>query len=86
MASTTPASTLLRVYAGHITTENAITDRCLRKWISAGKFPRPDGNLNGRNYWLADTYRQWIADVAAGKYRRAGRPFRGVRPDMEKPQ
>ena len=46
-----------------------VTDRALRKWISKGRFPQPDGNLNGRNFWLARTVRQHKADVLAGRYK-----------------
>lgn len=63
------------IFSGPIREDNGgITDRCLRKRIAAGKFPRPDGNLNGRNFWLLGTYRRWKADVFAGKFRQGRRP------------
>jgi len=34
------------------------------------RFPPPDGNLNGRNFWKASTYQKWKADALAGKYGR----------------
>jgi len=64
-----------RIWSGDITSDNRITDRCLRKWIAASKFPPPDGNLHGRNFWLASTYGRWKTDVLAGKYRIDRRPF-----------
>lgn len=63
-----------RIYSARIISDNGITDRCLRKWIAAGRFPKPDGNLNGRNFWLPSTYSRWNADVRAGKYSVARRP------------
>jgi hypothetical protein len=63
-----------RVYTADITRDNSCTDRCLRKWIATDRFPSPDGNLNGRNFWLWRTYEHWKQDVLAGKYRRDRRP------------
>jgi hypothetical protein len=63
-----------RVYARRITDDNGLTGRALRKWVSEGKFPRPDGDLNGRNFWLAETYARWKADVLAGRYSQHRRP------------
>jgi hypothetical protein len=36
----------------------------------ADKFPPPDGNLGGRNFWFRSSYAKWQADVLAGRYRR----------------
>jgi hypothetical protein len=58
------------VFARQILDDQKITDRGLRKWITQERFPRPDGNLNGRNFWRSETYRQWQEDVLQGKYRR----------------
>jgi hypothetical protein len=63
-----------RIYSADVTSDNNITDRCLRKWIVNGRFPPPDGNLNGRNFWLPETYRAWQADVLAGRYSQQRRP------------
>lgn len=70
----TSAVDATRIFAARVCSENSIGDRALRKWIQRGVFPPPDGNLFGRNYWNAATYHQWLADVAAGKYRLARRP------------
>jgi hypothetical protein len=51
-----------------------VCDRALRQWITRGQFPAPDGNVNGRNFWLRSTVEQWRADVTAGKYAQARRP------------
>jgi hypothetical protein len=59
------------VFMSEITRDNGVTDRGVRKWRMTGKFPAPDGNLNGRNFWRRSTYRQWQADVLAGKYHKA---------------
>lgn len=63
-----------RLWSGNVTSDLSITGRCLRKWVSSGRFPQPDGNLNGRNFWLRSTYEQWKADVLAGRYRQQRRP------------
>ena len=63
-----------RLWSSLITQDNNVTDRCLRKWIATGRFPAPDGNLNGRNFWLRSTYERWKADVLAGKYSQQRRP------------
>jgi hypothetical protein len=63
-----------KFWSGDIRADNSITDRCLRKWVELGRFPAPDGNLNGRNFWLRSTYEQWKADVLAGRYRQQRRP------------
>ena len=57
-----------RVWSKEILGKENVTDRCLRKWIGSQKFPRPDGNLNGRNFWFRSTYERWQADVRAGRY------------------
>jgi hypothetical protein len=62
------------VYSIDIASDNGITSRCLRKWIQKGRFPPPDGNLHGRNFWLRSTYERWQADVLAGKYSQPRRP------------
>jgi hypothetical protein len=59
------------VFVPEITRDNGVTDHAVRMWITKGKFPPADGNLNGRNFWRRSTYRDWQADVLAGKYRKA---------------
>jgi hypothetical protein len=63
-----------KVWSKDITTDNRIVDRSLRKWVVTGRFPPPDGNLNGRNFWLRSTYEHWKADVLAGRYSQRRRP------------
>jgi hypothetical protein len=63
-------------YTATICAEVDITDRCLRKWTVRGYFPAPDGNLNGRNFWLRSTYERWRSDVLAGRYAKHRRPGR----------
>lgn len=63
-----------RVYSADILRAERVTDRCLRAWVARGTFPKPDGNLHGRNWWRGETYRQWRADVAAGKFAQSRRP------------
>jgi hypothetical protein len=70
-----PASeTPKRIYSADITADNGVTGRCLRAWIARGRFPAPDGNLNGRNFWLTATYKRWQADVLNGRYANHRRP------------
>lgn len=63
-----------RVWAREILNDQKVTDRCLRAWTHNGKFPPPDGNLNGRNFWNRATYEAWKTDVLAGRYRQQRRP------------
>ena len=63
-----------RVWSQEIRRNENIGDRGFRNWIAVGKFPAPDGNLNGRNFWLRSTYERWKADVLAGRYSRRCRP------------
>jgi hypothetical protein len=59
-----------RVWSREIRRNEQIGERCLRQWLANGKFPPPDGNLLGRNFWLRSTYERWKADVLAGRYSR----------------
>jgi predicted DNA-binding transcriptional regulator AlpA len=59
------------IYTNHILAHLGISDRCLRKWVKDGRFPRPNGNLHGRNFWLISIYRRWVAAVMAGRFGRA---------------
>ena len=63
-----------KVWSRIILEENHVVDRTLRGWITAGKFPPPDGNINGRNFWHRQTYQKWKAEVLAGKYAQERRP------------
>lgn len=66
-----------RIWSREILDAENIGDRGFRKWVASGRFPKPDGNLNGRNFWLRSTYESWKVDVLAGHYaqnRRPGRP------------
>jgi predicted DNA-binding transcriptional regulator AlpA len=56
------------VLTRQIMQEQSVTDRCIRKWIANGRFPKPDGNRNGRNVWLPSTYAKYCEDVLAGRY------------------
>jgi hypothetical protein len=68
------SSTDSRVWSREILDDQKVTDRCLRNWVTNGKFPPPDGNLNGRNFWLRATYERWKADVLAGRFSQRRRP------------
>jgi hypothetical protein len=63
-----------RLWAHEIRRAESIGDRGFRKWIAESRFPTPDGNLNGRNFWLRSTYERWKADVLAGRYAQRRRP------------
>ena len=76
-----PADDIPLVFATEITTDYGIGDRGFRKWQATGKFPPPDGNLNGRNFWRRSTYRKWQADVLAGRYRKVCNLSRKSRAD-----
>lgn len=76
MGKRIPAKTTgILVYTDRITADYDITDRSLRRWIREGRFPKPDGNLNGKHYWRRSTYRDWQRNVLAGKYGRPRRPI-----------
>lgn len=62
------------IYTSDICTDVGVTDRGLRNWVTKGKFPAPDGNLNGRNFWRHSTYQRWRADVLAGRFSQRRRP------------
>jgi hypothetical protein len=63
-----------RLWSFDIVRDNRISDRCLRKWIASERFPRPDGNIAGRNFWLRSTYRKWQADALSGRFSQTRRP------------
>lgn len=67
------------VYSADVCRDHRISQRCLRKWLAKGRFPRPDGNLHGRNFWLRSTYRSWQVDVRAGKFARVSNLARKIR-------
>jgi hypothetical protein len=67
------------LYMSDICTDLNVTDRCVRNWVASGRFPAPDGNLNGRNFWFRSTRARWKADLRAGKYRVERIPS-GLRP------
>ena len=68
-----------RIWSFDVTRDNRISDRCLRKWIAAARFPKPDGNIAGRNFWLGSTYRQWQADALSGRFSQHRRPGTATR-------
>ncbi len=51
-----------------ITDDLGITSRGLRKQIEGGRFPAPDANINGRNFWRSSTYRVWKTAALAGQF------------------
>lgn len=53
-----------------ITADLNVTDRCLRKRVASGRFPAPDANIEGRNYWLTSTYRKWKESAISGAFAR----------------
>jgi|HubBroStandDraft_1064217.scaffolds.fasta_scaffold133582_3 hypothetical protein len=80
MSDSIPSSTVdPLMYTAAITADLGITDRCLREWVSAGKFARPDTNIGGRNAWLSSTYKREKAAIMAGRFRQARRPLGGCR-------
>jgi hypothetical protein len=56
------------VFIEEITADLKMTDRGLRKAIAGQRFPKPDGRLFKRNFWLRSTYNAWRGDVLAGKH------------------
>lgn len=62
-----------------ITSDREITDRALRKQIRSNRFPPPDANINGRNYWLTSTYLKWKEAALAGKFAKVSRLSAGGR-------
>jgi hypothetical protein len=62
------------IYTAAIASDLGVTDRCLREWISLGKFAPPDTNISGRNAWLTSTYGREKAAILAGRFRQLRRP------------
>lgn len=60
----------VRAYAG------GVSNRCLWTWIGNGKFPVPDGDLQGRRFWLRSTLRRWKQAALEGRYRGRRVPFK----------
>lgn len=56
------------LWSGDIQRATRISERCLRNWVVAGRFPKPDGNMAGRHFWRRSTYTQWQTEVLAGKF------------------
>jgi hypothetical protein len=65
---TTPLDDGSLVFMAEVTRDNDVTDRAVRNWLKAEKFPPEDGNLHGRKFWLRTTYLKWREDVLSGKY------------------
>jgi hypothetical protein len=63
-----------RVWSREIRRREGIGDRGFRKWIASGRFPPPDGNFCGRDFWLRSTYERWRADVLEGRYHQQRKP------------
>jgi len=63
-----------KVWSKTIVDDNGVDPRTLRNWVHDGKFPPPDGNLFGRNFWLRSTYTRWQREVLEGKYSQQRRP------------
>lgn len=62
------------IYMSELTTDIGVTDRCIRKWVTLGRFPKPDGNLYGRLFWQLGTIREWKANALAGRFKRERHP------------
>jgi hypothetical protein len=62
------------LFAAQIAAQLNYTGRGLRKLIARGVFPKPDGNLCGRDFWRAENYRHFQVDLFAGKFRLERRP------------
>ncbi len=41
------------------------SDRCLRRWVSAGRFPRPDLKIGTTLRWRKSTVEAWLRDAQA---------------------
>jgi hypothetical protein len=59
-----------RVFIAEILGEVQMADRGVRKAIAAKRFPKPDGRLFRRNFWLRSTYEQWKAEVSKQAHHR----------------
>ncbi|HUX73798.1 MAG TPA: hypothetical protein VMV25_07920 [Steroidobacteraceae bacterium] len=51
-----------------------VVSRTRRNYLAKGILPAPDANLLGRDVWKLSTYRQFKADLLAGKFAIAKRP------------
>ncbi len=63
-----------RVWSSEVLRREGVCDRALRKWVRRGRFPKPDGNLLGRNWWWRSTYDTCRTEVLAGRYAQQRRP------------
>lgn len=45
-----------------------IAPRTVRLWVKEGRFPKPDGNVSGRNFWLESTLLRWQTAAIDGRF------------------
>lgn len=57
-----------------INTDLGVCSRTRRNHRAKGILPAPDTNLLGRHLWRLSTYRQFKADLLAGKFAMTRRP------------
>ena len=59
---------------GFVNGDLGICSRTRRNLRAKGILPPPDANLQGRDLWRLSTYRQFKADLLAGKFALTKRP------------
>jgi hypothetical protein len=45
-----------------------IKPRARRGWLAKGLLPPPDGNVQGRPFWLLATFQRFKSEVIAGRF------------------
>jgi len=56
------------LFGPDIDADLGITDRTRRNYINAEIIPPADGNFCGRDFWLLSNYRQFKANLLAGRF------------------
>jgi hypothetical protein len=51
-----------------------LSERSFRNWRTAKIIPEPDGNILGRDFWLATTYERTETEILSGQHARVRRP------------
>lgn len=56
------------LFIDRVTELLGIAPRTVRLWVRERRFPEPDGNVGGRNFWLESSLLQWQAEAIGGRF------------------